>query len=307
MPLPENGKPRDFSGLVGKFAVTAKMPEKSATAGKPIALVITVSGAGNLQSIPRPKEPHISGAEKYEPEIKDEFSRTERGSEGGRTYTHVLVPQKEGILAIGPFTTNYFDPKTGKYVSIATEPMEVTVAPAPVIAATPAPSPRAEKPQAAATPSKPLYMHPAFFAVILTLFIALAAATVHLQRRNQILRDQRYARQIRARSLAEEKLKSAQRAMEAGDPAMFYETLEHSIRQYISDRFNIPPSSVTPEGISRQPGIGAGRMQRGIAVMEKCIAARYAPAPPDASARKAEMKTALEEAIAAVEEAEKEL
>ncbi len=306
LPLPGNGKPKDFSGLVGRFSIKAEALEKTAVAGKPLTLVVTVSGSGNLQSIPRPHEPQMTGVEKYEPEARDNFTRTGNGSEGSRAYTYLLVPQKEGKLSIGGFGLNYFDPKAGKYETIATKPMELDVATAPASAPAATPTPLAERAQTAKPQTEPFYQKPGFSAIVLTLFIVAAGTAIHMQRRNQMLRNQRYARQIRARSMAEEKLKSAKSAMAQGDTAAFYETLEHSIRQYISDRSNIPPSSVTPEEISQKLGKDAPKMQNGIAVLRKCIAARYSPAPQEAGVREQGMKAALEEAILAIEEAEKQ-
>ncbi|MBI5178336.1 MAG: protein BatD [Nitrospinae bacterium] len=292
LPLPENGKPQNYSGLVGQFSIKAEAP-KTAMSGKPLTLTVSVTGIGNLYAIPKPLEPSLEGFERYEPESKDNFVRTAKGSQGNRTFSYVLVPQKEGKLTIGPFSLNAFNPQTGKYETFSSAPVEVEVAAGGLPSA---PAPSAPPAQPSATDQTPIYEHPAFLAVGIAIVIALMAAGVYLQRRNQIQRDQQ--RRKPAREEAEERLKKAKDSLAAGDPGAFYAELEQAIRQYIAQRFDLAAVSVTQEELAKKPGT-----EKAVAVLRTCVSARYAPAdtPPNAE----QMRIALDEAIAAIAEMEK--
>ncbi len=58
-PLPQEGKPSDFSGLVGKFKMWSKLEPVSLKTGESATLTVSVSGQGNVNRIPDLKIPEL--------------------------------------------------------------------------------------------------------------------------------------------------------------------------------------------------------------------------------------------------------
>ena len=58
-PLPQEGKPSDFSGLIGKFKMWSKLEPVSLKTGESATLTVAVSGQGNVNRIPDLKIPEL--------------------------------------------------------------------------------------------------------------------------------------------------------------------------------------------------------------------------------------------------------
>ncbi|HSY54737.1 MAG TPA: BatD family protein, partial [Opitutaceae bacterium] len=127
-PLP--AAPEDFSGAVGKFALTAKVVPATVTVGEPITWTLTLNGTGNW--------PDIAGlpAREASQDFQVVPSKPKRELKNGSLFDAtlsedaVLVPSKPGSYTLPPVRFTYFDPKTGGYKTITTESFNITVAPA---------------------------------------------------------------------------------------------------------------------------------------------------------------------------------
>lgn len=300
LPLPAKGKPASFSGLVGSFDIAVSAPA-TGEKGKPLTLAVTVSGKGNVHSIPRPSGGAMEGADRFEPESKDDFRRTFEGSAGSRTFSHVVVPQKGGTLHIPPFAINFFNPKTGGYETAATKTLAVEVSEnaAPTTPVTPPP---ATPPAPAKTPAgNGWYKNQAVWAAALLMAVAAIGIKTLADRRGAVRADERRARRLRALPAARRRLDSAALKLAQKDAEGFYAEIEHGLRGFISDLFDIPPSAVTPEDISQKlPPEDARKVEKCVAVLRKCVAARYAPPTGETE------KALLDEARKSLEEADME-
>src|SRR5699024_8760403 len=71
-PLPEKGKPDDFSGAVGQFSLTTSASKEKLDAGESLDFKVSVSGNGNLKlfELPAPEVP--SNFEAYDPEHSED-------------------------------------------------------------------------------------------------------------------------------------------------------------------------------------------------------------------------------------------
>src|SRR5690606_22269764 len=70
-PLPETGKPDDFTGAVGSFDFSVTPSKTSLETGESLQLDVTVSGKGNLKLFTLPKPVVPSTLEMYDPEHKE--------------------------------------------------------------------------------------------------------------------------------------------------------------------------------------------------------------------------------------------
>ena len=93
-PLPN--RPKDFSGGVGKFNITATVDKNEVKAGEPISLRVVVDGIGNLKLIKQPIIELPKDFDKYDPKITDKTKITHNGLEGSMMYDYLVVPRNQG-------------------------------------------------------------------------------------------------------------------------------------------------------------------------------------------------------------------
>lgn len=125
--LPADGRPADFSGLVGSYAINALADTKDVAMGDPINLTVTVTGPYPLSLVP-PLDLNTQPSlrEKFrlprDPLLADVTPLSAR-------FDAIIRPRSAEIKEIGPVELNYFDTDTGTYKVMATRPLPLTVRP----------------------------------------------------------------------------------------------------------------------------------------------------------------------------------
>lgn len=126
--LPEKGKPKDFTGAIGKFNVEISF-HSDVKAGEESCLLITVSGQGDLtdSGLPDVREAFGDGIHfKSMTENRSHFIQQGRlGSEMEMECSFVV--EKPGRYVINPVRFTYFDSEKGKYVTAESNSLEVDV------------------------------------------------------------------------------------------------------------------------------------------------------------------------------------
>lgn len=129
LPLPAEGRPEGFGGLVGEFSLSTVATPVKLSVGDPISLTMTLRGRGNLDEVEAPRMSGDSvGWKTYEPSVLGE-PEGDAHADRRIAFNHVLIPttaQKE----IPSFSLPYFDPEKGEYVVLRSEPIAIEVAPA---------------------------------------------------------------------------------------------------------------------------------------------------------------------------------
>lgn len=124
-PLPEMGRPADFSGPIGEYQISAELERGWVEAGSALTLTVRVSGRGNLQVGEAPKSPTIPGVMVSGPNPSYNAMPT------SMAYVYTLTPLRAGTLRIPAITYVYFDPNRATYVTIQTLPIPLSVRPNP--------------------------------------------------------------------------------------------------------------------------------------------------------------------------------
>ena len=124
-PLPEVGKPSNFSGAVGEYQISAQVDRSSVEAGSAFTLSIQLSGRGNMQTVTAPKLPPVAGVVVNGPNLIEGSTPT------NRTYAYALIPARTGALRIPAIAYVYFDPSRAVYATTQTTPIPVSVRPNP--------------------------------------------------------------------------------------------------------------------------------------------------------------------------------
>jgi hypothetical protein len=126
-PLPESGKPDDFSGAVGRFNFAAKPSKTTLKNGESLDLVVSVSGTGNLKLFTLPKPVVPSSLEMYDAVHDEKVQTPLSGMNGKISDSYTIIPQFKGKYPIKPMSFTYFDLSTYRYKTITSPEILITV------------------------------------------------------------------------------------------------------------------------------------------------------------------------------------
>lgn len=131
-PLPQAGRPDDFSGAVGTFDFIVTTDKTAVRHGESIELDVVVSGKGNLElfSLPKPVVP--TALEMYDPIPKKQITVSLSGMSGKVSEKYTIVPQYQGKYIIKPMSFSYFDLSTNSYKTITSEEIPIDMIDGPI-------------------------------------------------------------------------------------------------------------------------------------------------------------------------------
>ncbi len=127
-PLPEEGRPADFSNAVGSYTLNMDIDKKKVAAGEAVALHVKLEGRGNLKMIPDISLPAFPDFTIYSSKRADNVHPLEQDQIGGdKTWEYVIVPKNPGSQTIPSLSFSYFNAEKDKYETVATAPVTLDV------------------------------------------------------------------------------------------------------------------------------------------------------------------------------------
>ncbi|GAL65186.1 BatD family protein [Jejuia pallidilutea] len=295
-PLPEKGKPADFSGAVGDFSFKVTTSKTELDATESLQAKVEVSGKGNLKLFNLPKITLPSSLEVYEPEHQENVSTTTRGMQGSISDSYTIVPQYKGKYPLPSISFSYFDLKTESYKRLSSDEIIINVLDGPVNTASEASNTsngivkqRVETNSnqfafiKTKTDFKPIqkeyfFKTKLFWSLLLGPFLAIPLAI--LVRRKKATRDADVVgnKIRRADKLARKYLKGAKKQL--GKKEAFYEALEKALHNYLKAKLHIETSELSKDRIQSlllERGVETNVVNDFIAIFENCELARYTP------------------------------
>lgn len=132
-PVPTEGQPPHFTGLIGRYRISAAASATDVNVGDPITLTIRVGSTGTVL-----REPHLNLED--QPTFKDRFRISESPSEPSRQrgeliYEQIIRPLSDDVNEIPPVELPYFDTQTGKYAVATTNAIPLKVRPTRIVTA----------------------------------------------------------------------------------------------------------------------------------------------------------------------------
>ncbi len=285
-PLPEAGRPADFSGGVGEFELDASLSSDRSADGEPVTLTVKVTGTGNIGLIGEPAAPQVAGARVLPPETRQETRIASGRVAGSRTFAWPLIPQADGKLVVPEMAMSFFNPKTASYYTLRTPRLEFVATGA---AARSAPLPeqaaarsfgsdiRHIKTAARFTPSAPGAWPVVFYPLGL---LALATGAVMGRHRRRLAADRGYARRARSSRLVRARLKEATALLKRDDLRGFYAALSTAVVGYVGDRFNLEAAGMTGDELRAElarRGVDGDTVTAILGVTSQCDFARFSP------------------------------
>ena len=123
--LPEQGRPANFSGLVGRFEIVARAAPLEVKVGDPMELTVTITGGGDLRRLQVPDLTALSGFREFR--VSEDSPPTLTVEQA--TIRHTLRALHHEVAAIPALRISVFDADGGGYVELASEPIPITVHP----------------------------------------------------------------------------------------------------------------------------------------------------------------------------------
>ena len=289
-PLPFRGKPHDFSGAVGKYALQVEAKPTEVKVGEPITLMMQVTGRGNIETISLPKIHGLDQFKTYNPQIKTD--------ESGKSFEQVLIPKDDSIKAIPEIRFSYFDPDDGQYHTIKKGKISILVT---AIADEEA-FKIVDLPEVTKTVTKEklgrdilyikdlmkgvqkgnsyLYQNGLFlFAQTLPL-LAFFGVLIYQKHKDKLAGDIGYARQRGAPRKAKKGLDVAKKLALAGQPGAFCDVIFRTMQEYIGNQFALPSAGITSEIVDelRKCSVKEEALEKLRDFFESCDSVRFAPA-----------------------------
>lgn len=118
LPLP-TPRPANFSGGVGNFKIKSQLITPIPRTNDVATLRLTVSGKGNMKLIKAPEMPFPKDFEHFEPKTTDNTKVNADGISGEMYFDYTFVPRNIGQYTLKPQDFVFFNPETGRYVTLS--------------------------------------------------------------------------------------------------------------------------------------------------------------------------------------------
>ena len=297
-PLPEAGKPEDFTGAVGDFKFNVITSKTELNASESLQAKVEVTGNGNLKLFQLPKLNLPSSLEVFEPEHTENVTTNLDGMRGSISDSYTIVPQFKGKYPIPSITFSYFDLKTETYKRISSGEIVVDVLEGPTNSSTGdntfASINNGTKQQVVLsndqfafvktnpnlTSIKPNYFFKTtwFWNSLLLPLLAIPLAIV-LRRKKEERDADVFGNRIRkADKLAKKYLSEAKKAL--GSKEAFYIALEKALHNYLKAKLHIETSEFSKDKIESlllKRKVEDSAVKEFISLLENCELARYTP------------------------------
>lgn len=264
-PLPEEGRPADFTGAVGDFKFDGVRIPSMWTTGEPNQITAKVTGSGNFALLNAPA-PIPGDAWKIYPG-KDDFKAGDQASfSGSKDFQFSAVPKKGGAQNVS-LQFSYFDPAKEAYQTLVRPIQPIQVSGKDLVEIEPAVvPPSTEKPvkktggliaqherRGPSGSLVPLVSRPAFVPILGVSMVLCALGKILALLRVRRT-DPRRRAQAAMESATREALDAAQKCAAQQDVLGYFAAARLAIQQQLGGLWNQPPQAITlAEVTSRLP------------------------------------------------------
>jgi hypothetical protein len=127
LPLPAAGRPFDFAGAIGQFAIAAHSDGATPRVGDTFVYTVRISGVGNVNLLPRPQV-NIPWANVVTGEERATWDSTGTTVRGAKEFDWIVTPKLAGEMILPEVSYSYFDPSTRRYATTTAESSKMNVA-----------------------------------------------------------------------------------------------------------------------------------------------------------------------------------
>ncbi|WP_426090656.1 BatD family protein [Flavobacterium sp. DSR3-2] len=290
-PLPESGKPDDFSGAVGDFDFKVTPSKTNLKHGESLDLVVSVTGKGNLKlfSLPKPVVPNA--LEMYDAVHSEDISTPLSGMAGKSSDSYAIIPQYRGNYPVKPMQFSYFDLSSGSYKTLRSPQIMINVLDGPTPADSTATGGNKNKIAAVeefktiksktnlVTIDKEDFFGSNLFIGLLLLPFLLVPIIVLFKKKKEAMDGDISGNRIRMNNkLAKKYLSEAKKQI--NNKELFYIALEKAMHNFLKAKLHIETSEMSKDNIQElllSRNAKPEAVNDFLALTENCEVARYAP------------------------------
>ena len=294
--LPENGKPDSFAGAVGNYKFTSSIDKEELSTNEAVTITFTVSGSGNIELLQMPEPVFPPDFEVYDPKISTNVDATSQGMTGTKKAEYLAIPRRAGSFSIQPVEFTFFNPSTGTYQTLLSEPYELSVRKGKdsdgdgggVYASNQedikylGSDVRHIMNDGAKLKPKHsgFFASSVYFAILLGLLVVFIALLFILKKRAEMAKDTAANRNRKADKVARGRLKNAYQHLKAKDQEKFYVEMSQALWGYIADKLGIERSKLSMDTVSetmKANNVPDELTQQFVDTLNSCEFARFAP------------------------------
>lgn len=296
-PLPESGKPDNFSGAVGDFSFNVSTSKSELKATEALQANLEVSGKGNLKLFKLPRLTLPSSLEVYEPEYTENVNTDLSGMQGKISDSYTIVPSYQGKYPIPSISFSYFDLKTQQYKTITSKELVIDVTDGPksgnVINQDNLASANNKKevvlsnnqfvsfkmkPNLVSVKASPFFKTNLFWTSLLAPFLVIPIA-IFIRRKNEERDLDVIGQKVRkANRLARRYLSEAKKVL--GQKEAFYNALERALHNYLKSKLKIETGDFSKDKIQlllNKKSVDNVTIIEFSNLLKSCELARYSP------------------------------
>jgi hypothetical protein len=295
-PLPEEGKPLNFTGAVGDFKFDVSTSKLQLDANDSFELSLRVIGNGNLKLFDLPKLKLPSSLEVYEPTRADDIRTQGNGMSGAMIEKYTVVPQYKGTYPIRPINFSYFNPKTASYVNLASQELIIDVLNGPINAETVNENnpENGNKQPVVLTEDQfksiklvanlepiekeKFFKSKLYWGLLASPFLIIPLFILVGYKREQRRADVQGNKLRKANRMAKKYLSEAKK--NTGDKVAFYEAMERALHNYLKAKLTIETSEMDKNYVGellQERKVDVSIVEEFKALLQRCDFARYTP------------------------------
>lgn len=295
-PLP-SGKPASFSGAVGNFTMTSSISSDNVKTNDAVTIKVKISGNGNIKLIKNPEVVFPNDFDIFDPKTAIDTKTTTAGVSGSKTIEYMAIPRYAGDFEIPAIAFSYFDPQSGTYKTLTSEPYKLHVEQGEGGGSAPVVSNFSNKESVKYLGKDIRYLktkdfnfienNDIFFGSFMYYMCYIVPGILFIVfffiYRKQVKENANIAlvRTKKANKIAVRRLKNAGRLLKENKKEEFYEEVLRALWGYLSDKLNIPQANLTKDNVETELskfGVDEALMNEFMDILNTCEFARYAPA-----------------------------
>ncbi len=318
-PLPANA-PESFNGAVGNYTMKVSLNNSEVKAHDAITMKVVIRGSGNIKLLEAPKLNFPPDLEIYDPKITNNFSNSENGQTGAKTFEYLLIPKNPGDFILPSIKFSYFDVKRKSYKTLSSREFKIHVLRGELDGSETEMVNGVEKAviqhistdiKFIKTKFEPTQKSSFFFGTskfyILYLIAILIFVLTYLFLQKLVKDKSNVAlmRNKKANKISKKRLKQASLYLKSSEIESFYVENLQALWGYLSDKLTIPVSELSRDNINDKlvaHDVSEELIVKFINIVDVCEFARYAPSasserPEDVFKSTAEIIIELESGI----------
>jgi len=290
MPLPESGKPEDFSGLVGTARLQGNLSRTRCAVGESATLSLLLQGTGNLRDVELAIDAP-EGLKVYPEDPLFDLEWDNAGPRGRIAQRFDLVPLQPGEAIIPEIVVHYFDPVRRRYRTTEAGPFRLSIDPGSDESHSAHSADlllderaiemlnREPYPVALTGGARRLGTPRQFALIALAMMAPIGAfgAGVILRRRRRQLADPQLQRRRKALKGALQRLEDAEDL--SGGRIAAVAAAEEALRTFLTERAGMPTGALSPEELQQaaaDAGLDDASIEAVEAWMRDAVSVRYA-------------------------------